>query len=75
VKTELASDTDPTNDVTPKKENPVGKRTHREWTREGPFFTGPRQNLHHGTHPGGKEFFLLRPKSPICEAASWIAIL
>ena len=50
------------------------------WTREDRVYTGDfsiaeRQNIHSGLHPGGKEFFLLRSKNPICEKAGWIAIL
>ena len=33
------------------------------------------QSVQGGLHPGGKEFFLLRSKNPICETAGWIAIL
>jgi len=33
------------------------------------------RHIHNGLHPGGKEFYLLRSKNPICEAAGWIAIL
>ena len=42
----------------------------------------PRRNVVHtqdlltdGGHPGGKEFFLLSSKSPICEARGWITPL
>ncbi len=35
---------------------------------------GPR-HLHGGLHPGGREFFLLRSKNPICETSGWINIL
>ncbi len=72
VKTELVSKADLT-DVASKKENSMGNRVHREWALDGAFLTDPRQN-HSGLHPGGKEFFLLRSKNPICEAASWIVI-
>ena len=34
-----------------------------------------RQNFQSGLHPGGQTFSLLRSKNPICETASWIAIL
>ena len=42
---------------------------------------GPRNGVHaqgvltDGGHPGGKEFFLLRSKNPICEARGWITLL
>jgi hypothetical protein len=39
------------------------------------FLTPGRRHLHGGLHPGGKEFFLLRSKNPICETSSWINIL
>jgi len=50
------------------------------WTREnatcpGNFHAPGRRHLHSGLHPGGKEFFLLRSKNPICETAGWINIL
>jgi hypothetical protein len=50
------------------------------WPREcrvfpGDFPLGGRQNFQSGLHPGGKEFSVLRSKNPICETASWIAIL
>ena len=41
----------------------------------------PRNGVHaqdllkDGNHPGGKEFFLLSSKSPICEARGWITLL
>lgn len=50
------------------------------WPHECRVFPGDfpfagRQNFHSGLHPGGTEFSLLRSKNPICETASWIAIL
>jgi hypothetical protein len=50
------------------------------WPHECRVFPGDfpfagRQNFQTGLHPGGKEFFLLRSKNPICETAGWIAIL
>jgi hypothetical protein len=44
------------------------------------FFSGDfpfsgRWNFQSGLHPGGQTFSLLRSKNPICETASWIAIL
>jgi hypothetical protein len=49
------------------------------WTCENDLSTGDfsiaRQNIHRGLHPRGKEVFLLRSKSPICEKAGWIAFL
>jgi hypothetical protein len=45
----------------------------RAFRSDLPFAGG--QNFHSGLHSGGKEFSLLRSKNPICETASWIAIL
>lgn len=41
----------------------------------GNFAAPGQRHLHSGLHPGGKEFFLLRSKNPICENAGWINIL
>jgi hypothetical protein len=53
--------------------SPLGPDVHRNFP-EDPSFAG-RQNSQSGLHPGGKTFSLLRSKNPICETASWIAIL
>lgn len=50
------------------------------WTNENTTwfnnFSAPgRRHPHGGLHPGGKEFFLLRSKNPICETSGWINIL
>jgi hypothetical protein len=49
-------------------------RTLRTCGSAGDSRMGLRQNLHGGLHPGGKEFFLLRSKNPVCEASGWIAV-
>jgi len=41
----------------------------------GNFAAPGQRHLRSGLHPGGKEFFLLRSKNPICETAGWINIL
>jgi len=48
---------------------------HQDLLFPGDFPFAGRQNFQSGLHPGGKEFSLLRSKNPICETASWIAIL
>jgi hypothetical protein len=48
--------------------------THRDFIRAGGSWGAERQNLCSGLHPGSKEFFLLRSKSPLSESAGWIAI-
>jgi len=72
MKTYVAPNRDLTNHVTlqnePKGEDktPPPLWTHRD--------SALRQNLCGGLHPGSKEFFLLRSKSPMAESAGWIAI-
>jgi len=53
--------------------SPLWPDDHRVFPDDSPF--AGRQNLQSGLHPGGKKFSLLRSKNPICETASWIAIL
>jgi len=53
--------------------SPLWPADHRIFPDDPPF-TG-RHNSQSGLHPGGKEFSFLRSKNPICETASWIAIL
>ncbi len=48
--------------------------THENATCLGNPHAPGRRHLHSGLHPGGKEFFLLRSKNPICETAGWINI-
>jgi hypothetical protein len=74
ARTELAADMDRANLVLSKKDGFMENGTHRVECREGGFFASPQQNLHSGLHPGGKEFFLLRSKNPVCEAAGWMAV-
>ena len=48
---------------------------HENVASLGNFHAPVGRHLHSGLHPGGKEFFLLRSKNPICETAGWISIL
>jgi len=81
VKIEEVANTDSTNQEIPQNDNVVENGTsfplwiHGNWIHSGDFSVAGRQDLHSGLHPGGKEFSLLRSKNPICESASWIAIL
>ncbi len=50
-------------------------RPHQNATCFGNFHASGWRHLHSGLHPGGKQFFLLRSKNPICETAAWINIL
>ncbi len=72
VKVEIAPSANLTDDAASRKD-PVENWIHRELAREDNFFRGLQQNRRNGLHPGGTEFLLLRSKSPVCEAASWIA--
>jgi len=60
-----------------RKENetfpPFWPEDYRVFPDEPPF--AGWQNSRSGLHPGGKTFSLLRSKNPICETASWIALL
>jgi hypothetical protein len=53
--------------------SPLWADDHRIFPDDSPF--AGRQHSQSGLHPGGKTFSLLRSKNPICETASWIAIL
>lgn len=81
VKREVVTNTDSTNQEAPQNDIGVENGTsfppwiHGNWTYSGDFSIAGRQHIHNGLHPGGKEFSLLRSKNPICESASWIAIL
>lgn len=63
--------------VRERKENeplpPFSLEDHRIFPHDPPF--AGWQNSRNGLHPGGKTFSLLRSKNPICETASWIALL
>jgi len=82
IRTAHATDSEPTNRGIPQN---VSEREQNEilspfWTHQSRFLPGdflsPRkQNSHGGLHPGGKEFSFLKSKNPICESASWIAIM
>ena len=49
--------------------------THENATWFNNFSAPGRHHLRGGLHQGGKEFFLLRSKNPICETAGWMNIL
>jgi hypothetical protein len=53
--------------------SPLWPDVHRIFPENSPF--AGRQDSQSGLHPGGKTFSLLRSKNPICETASWIALL
>ena len=80
MKTNAATNRDLTDHLIPQNENKGGNRTspplwtHRDFIRAGDTCGAMRQNLCSGLHPGSKEFFLLRSKSPMGENAGWIAI-
>jgi hypothetical protein len=82
ARTEGVTNTDPTNhgNLQNVREGEENETFSALWTHENQVFSGDfpfaqRQSFHSGLHPGGKEFFLLRSKNPICETAGWIAIL
>jgi hypothetical protein len=81
IKMEGITNPEPMNQAVPQNDNGIEEGTPSSfWTYgtpdcRGDFPVAGRQNLHNGLHPGGKEFFLLRSKNPICETAGWIAIL
>lgn len=52
---------------------PLWPKGHRILPDDSPF--AGRQNSQSGLHPGGKTFSLLKSKNPICDTASWIALL
>jgi hypothetical protein len=72
---------DLTNHAVPQKDNKVENRTSSlHWSHgihscHGNFYFVGWQHMDSGLHPGGKEFYLLRSKNPICEIIGWIAIL
>lgn len=70
---EAVSRTDLPPEVVPRKDNSAENWAYRELVRDSNFSGSLQRNLRNGLHPGGKEFFLLRSKNPVCEAASWIA--
>jgi hypothetical protein len=80
MKTNAATNRDLTDHLIPQNENKGGNRTspplwaHRDFVRAGDSCGALRQNLCSGLHPGSKEFFLLRSKSPMGESAGWNAI-
>jgi hypothetical protein len=83
VKMKVAANADSTNHAIPQIDTRTReeKRTsyrlgcHRDFAGMGNASAAERQKLHSGLHPGGKEFFLLRSKSPISETAGWITLL
>ena len=80
TKTYVATNGDLTDHVTfqnePRGENKTFPLlwTHKDFIHAGDSCGALRQNLCSGLHPGSKEFFLLRSKSPMAESAGWIAI-
>lgn len=80
MKTNAATNRDLTDHLIPQNENKGGNRaspplwTHRDFIGAGDTCGALRQNLCSGLHPGSREFFLLRSKSPMGESAGWITI-
>jgi hypothetical protein len=80
MKTYVAESRGLTNHVTPQNETKGENNTfpplwtHGDFICAGDSCGALRQNLCSGLHPGSKEFFLLRSKSPMAESAGWIAI-
>ena len=81
VKAEGDTHKNPKNQAIPQIDNREEKRTsyplgfHEDSPGAGNASAADRMKPHNGLHPGGKEFFLLRSRSPISETAGWITIL